>query len=307
MKQFDEDMEFYTDDIETDDAPYQNKPVISLGSIKDKCVNNFINYMKLRYVCSINIMNFDIINPFVRFVLPKYIKPSKMYGDFNPKHFNGENRFVNTFEPSLFDLSYDEDNKISYPIRYKNTIIIISFRYMCNNVAKYEQTILNFKCINTDNNVKIMKEFIMKSTKYAVKCAHDYKNKENMIEASQLGPHELVKTFVQKRNFSNVYVDDYIIESIDKHLTSFINNKDFYYKHGIPYHFGILLYGPPATGKSSLINVIASNYCDRMLTISLADLARSPRALVNSSRVSISPLLIHRRYRLSEIIKRPYC
>ena len=265
---------------------------VTLTGVKDKCIGTLMEYIKLRCMCSVIINDFDIINAFTRFVLPKYIKPSKMFGYFNPKHFNGENRFVNTFEPSMYDLSLDEDNDITCPIRYKNTIIIISYRYKCNDVVQYEQTVLSFKCINTDNNVKIMKEFIRKSTEYAVKCAHDDKNNSSILETVKMSQHELIKIPIQKRNFSNVYIDDNIIESIDKHLTSFINNKDFYYKHGIPYHFGILLSGPPATGKSSLINVIASNYCDKMMTLSLSDLVISLRSIINTSRICVSPLLI---------------
>ena len=298
MRQYENYLDECTDDVEMgiSTSQHKNKPTISLGSlkdIKDKCVDDFMKYMKLKCICSVNIMDFDIVNPFAKFVLPKYVKQTKMFGYFNPKHFNGEIRFVNTFEPSSFDLALDEDNEVSYPIRYKNTIILISFRYMCNGVAKYEQTVLNFKCINTKENVEIMKEFIRKSTEYATKCARNQINKENMLESIQLNFRgDLIKTNVNKRSFSNVYVDDYIIESLDKHLTSFINNKDFYYKHGIPYHFGILLYGPPATGKSSLINVIASKYCDKMITISLADLATSPRSLINTIIYCVAPLLI---------------
>lgn len=295
MRQYEEYSDEYIDDeMGYNTSNHNNKSTFSLGSLKDiknECVNEFMKYMKLKYICSINIMDDDIINPFSRFVLPKYVKQTKMFGYFNPKHFNGEIRFINTFEPSSYDLSLDEDGEELYPIRYKNTIILISFKYKCNSVAKYEQTILNFKCINTKENVNIMKEFIRKSTECATRLARE-NDKKNVIESIQMNSCELLKTNVNKRNFSNVYVDDYISETLDKHLTAFINNKDFYYKHGIPYHFGILLYGPPATGKSSLINVIASKYCDKMYTISLADLAKSPRSLINTIRYCVAPLLI---------------
>jgi chaperone BCS1 len=46
-----------------------------------------------------------------------------------------------------------------------------------------------------------------------------------------------------------------ILDFIDK----FENNKDWYYRTGVPYRTGILLSGPAGTGKTSLIRAIASD------------------------------------------------
>ena len=69
--------------------------------------------------------------------------------------------------------------------------------------------------------------------------------------------------FSSSKTFDNVFFENkrHVIDKID----FFVNNREWYDKHGIPYTLGIVLYGPPGTGKTSFIKALANYIGDRHL------------------------------------------
>lgn len=86
-------------------------------------------------------------------------------------------------------------------------------------------------------------------------------------------------TSIPKREMNSIFIPKETKKELLKTLDSFVNNESFYKERGIPYQLGILLEGPPGTGKTSLIKAIASYINKNISTISPTHLYNLPRSL----------------------------
>ena len=71
------------------------------------------------------------------------------------------------------------------------------------------------------------------------------------------------------KSLSNVYGD--AARAARKRVDFFVNNRRWYQEKGVPYTLGLLLSGPPGTGKSSLIKALAKDTNRHVINVKLSE------------------------------------
>ena len=243
---------------------FQNKIYIKKSILK---LNDYIfvknNYVEILIEAQCNIidkgnfkinkLNYSKIFQAITYYIKEF-KPKDVYSKIEPD--DRENKY-------LFDIFIPNQNKSFILDDNKKIECIMKINEDYNNSFEENKRDIKkshiIKIFSKNKNTKIddLEEFIEN-------CLHIYKkylnNKLNKNiyyfcynDSEENG--ELLnyseKIFITYKTFSSIFFEEKM--KYMNNLDFFLNNKDWYIKKGIPYHYGILLHGHPGCGKTSII------------------------------------------------------
>lgn len=118
-----------------------------------------------------------------------------------------------------------------------------------HNTTKPRSISIRFLTLDKNLPSRFLKQFTDRS--------HYDKPVEGMVYIQQFSAQDSNSFYRLKRRL-NTLKYGFSAEEIKDKITAFTNSEYWYTARGIPYHLGVLLYGPPGNGKTNFILSLAS-------------------------------------------------
>lgn len=131
---------------------------------------------------------------------------------------------------------------------------------------------------NTDNTKEVLSLTVLGRTHTVFKSLFDAvktDSKEDLADFTRIYRYNDVwesATTNFKRDPSTVILNKEVGDKLYSSIDSFLSSQQWYRKNGIPYKLGILLTGPPGTGKTSLIKAVCAKYNRNLYTLNIGSM-----------------------------------
>jgi hypothetical protein len=183
------------------------------------------------------------------------------------------NSYYDVLRYNLY-LSHYEQNEIQYDFNGNK----IYFRIKKENENdKFERSITLFITIDSENHEQVLNNFIAEAKEYHNKTIE---NHINVDICNYIGKWEKT-TRIPKRKRETIYLPDETVNYMFDDISKFLSRKDKYKELCIPHKRAYLLFGPPGTGKTSFIKMIASHF-DKSIGIINLSYYFSNESLINA-------------------------
>jgi chaperone BCS1 len=158
---------------------------------------------------------------------------------------------------------------------FRNVPIFVQYEMIQSTLSTDEK--LRIYLTKFGRSHKLFDELRQDLEKFS-ETGYDSENKTIIFNyAKQRYWSELVT--IDQRSFDTIFISKYIKETLINHLTRFYKSREWYKNRGIPYQTGIILYGEPGSGKTSIIKGLASYFKKKLCILSASRIIELPDAL----------------------------